>query len=300
MIKIKRIDIALTTLCNFNCSYCRGKPGERTKIPYKDVDTIIDNFFELGVTNVRLDGGEPFLYGKEIFNIIDHLTSKGMQAGIFTNASLIDEETAEKLTEYPNVTLYVTLHILNEIHEFESTIKGLKEIAKHNINVELILIVSKKNISKILSSIQKVPDFDYKIIFRPIIPIGRAFENIDQGFASLNESDIKEFKSILSKIENKFEKLKIVDEISKVHSKKDGYHNKDDGFVLHVNTNGELLPSFAAGTSKYLGSALDLEAIRSKLSDDKTYEYLIDADSAVLNRINGAEMPLQASINLNG
>lgn len=299
MINIKRIDIALTTLCNFNCSYCRGKPGERTKIPYRDVNTIIDNFFELGVTNFRLDGGEPFLYGKEIFNIIDHITSEGMRAGIFTNASLIDEETAKKLTEYPNVTLYVTLHILNDIDEFESTIKGLKEIAKHNLNVELILIVSKKNLSKILSSIQKVPDFDYEIIFRPIIPIGRAFENIDQGFDSLNESDIKEFKSILSEIENKFEKIKIVDEISKVHSKKDGYHNKDDGFVLHVNTNGELLPSFAAGTSKYLGSALDIEAIKSKLSDDKTYEYLINADSAVLNRINGSEKPLQASIKLN-
>lgn len=300
MINIKRVDIALTTLCNFNCSYCRGKPGERTKIPYKDVETIIDNFFELGVTNVRLDGGEPFLYGKEIFNIIDHITSKGMQVGIFTNASLIGVNTAKKLSEYPNITLYVTLHILNDIHEFESTIRGLKEIGKHNINVELIQIVSKKNLSKILSSMQEVPDFDYKIIFRPIIPIGRAFENMAEGFASLNEDDIKEFKSILSQIENKFKKLKIVDEISKVHSKKDGYHNKDDGFVLHVNTNGELLPSFAAGTSKYLGSALDMQSIRSRLSEDMTYEYLIDADSAVLNRINGAEKPLQASINLNG
>lgn len=53
LIIINRLDIALTTLCNFTCSYCRGNPGERTKLPYNEVITIIDNFYELGVRNIQ-------------------------------------------------------------------------------------------------------------------------------------------------------------------------------------------------------------------------------------------------------
>lgn len=298
MIIINRLDIALTTLCNFTCSYCRGNPGERTKLPYNEVITIIDNFYELGIKNIRLDGGEPFLYGNEIFNIIEYAKDKGIQVGIFTNASVINKEIAKRISQYSNLTLYVTLHILNKAQEFEMTLKGLEEIAKCNIDVELILIVSKRSISKLLTSLQKIPNYRYKIIFRPIIPIGKAFQNINEGYSSLSEDDIKEFESIVEEIKNRFDNFEIVNEISNVHKKKDGYHNKKNGFVIHVNTNSELLPSFAAGTSKFLGSALDKKNIKEKLVNNKTFEYLINADNAVLNRINGKEKPLQENINL--
>ncbi|MGB8450861.1 MAG: radical SAM protein [Anaerocolumna sp.] len=298
MIHIKRLDIALTTLCNFTCSYCRGNPGERKMIPYKEVVGIIDNFSEFGVKSIRLDGGEPFLYGKDIFNIMEYAGEKGMEVGIFTNASLINEDMAKKLSQLPHVVLYVTLHILNKEHELEATLKGLKEIAKYNIPAELIIIVSKKSMQKLLVSIKKVPDYNYKVIFRPIIPIGKAFDNMDEGYASLNEEDVKEFEGILHEIKAQFGRLEIMNEITNIHQKKDGYHNRKDGFVLHVNTNGELLPSFAAGTSKFLGSALDMDMIKAKLADSKTLDFLLNADKAVLNRINGEELPLQSNINL--
>lgn len=298
MIRIKRLDIALTTLCNFTCSYCRGNPGERKIIPYGEAIRIIDNFSELGVKSIRLDGGEPFLYGEDIFRIMEYAGKKGMEVGIFTNASLINEDIAKKISLQPNVTLYITLHILNKEQELEATLKGLREIAKYNIAAELILIVSKKSLSKLFVSIKKIPDYNYKIIFRPIIPIGKAFENMAEGYASLNEEDLNEFEVILKEIKEQFGRFEIVNEITSLHEKKDGYHNRKDGFVLHVNTNSELLPSFAAGKSKFLGSALDIEGIKEKLADSKCLEYLLNADRAVLNRINGEEIPLQPNINL--
>lgn len=296
MISIKRVDIALTTLCNFTCEYCRGNPGMRNKIPKKDVFKIIDNFSEIGVEFIRLDGGEPFMYGEEIIDIIEYALSKNIKVGIFTNGSLIDCEMAKRLKKYSDLKLYVTLHILNKDNEFKATIRGLNELDRYNVPTELIIIVSKNHINSIVSTIDILPNLNYKITFRPIIPIGKAFKNMDKGFSSLNEDDVSQFGYVFKQLKTNFKTLNLVNEISAIHEKKAGYHNKNNNFILHVNTDCNLLPSFASGSSDFLGSALDKKSIINKLHNPETLEYLKNADSAVLKRIDGKEMPLQPNV----
>ncbi|BBB89505.1 MAG TPA: radical SAM protein [Methylomusa anaerophila] len=149
MIKIKRLDIALTTLCNFTCKYCRGNPGERKKIPFEEVRIILENFSEYALEAIRLDGGEPFIYGNEIFSIIEYAARKGMTTGIFTNASLLDRQIVKRLQEYIGLQLFVTLHTINEKNEFEATLNGLYLLAEYKILPELIIVVSKKHIPTI-------------------------------------------------------------------------------------------------------------------------------------------------------
>ncbi len=298
MIRIERVDIAITTICNFTCSYCRGNPGERKRLPLDEIKHIISNFIELGARNFRLDGGEPFTYGDELFDVLEYLDERKLKCGIFTNASLINEKTIDKLKKYKDLTLFVTLHILNVANEFEKTLSGLKLLSKTDINVELILIVSKKNIPILEEKLVDIAELGFQLTLRPIIPIGKAFENMEQGFGALTELDVERIEVLLKNEKEKYPSFNVVNAISDIHKKKDGYHDKSEGFVLHVNTNSEILPSFAAGTSKYLGSALDLEQMKKKLEGETVIHFLKSADSAVLERINGTEQPTNEQIQL--
>lgn len=55
--------IAITTYCNYQCFYCKegGESISRKKetIPFSKVKRIIDNAYNVGITNFRITGGEP-------------------------------------------------------------------------------------------------------------------------------------------------------------------------------------------------------------------------------------------------
>src|SRR5512143_1035448 len=166
MLVVKRLDIALTTSCNFTCGYCRGDPGRRKRMPVGEVTAIIDNFRELGLRAIRLDGGEPFLYGDGLFAILEHARARGVQVGIFTNGSLLTEAAVEKLSRHPGLELFVTLHTVNREEELVGTFEGLRLLAAHGILPELLVVVSRNHVPTIRSALARLPPHPYRVTFR--------------------------------------------------------------------------------------------------------------------------------------
>ena len=93
----------MQTLQSFAQKYTRKRINTRTS--QKFIISIILN----------LSGGEPFLR-KDLFEILDY-TTKFDDIVITTNCTLINEKIAQKLAQYPNVRLSISIDGMEEIHD---------------------------------------------------------------------------------------------------------------------------------------------------------------------------------------
>ena len=87
--------ISLTERCNLRCSYCMPENGVilKEKSKYMTSEEVIDIakiFVNLGVTKIRLTGGEP-LIKKNVDKIIIELSKLPIELSITTNAVNINQ-----------------------------------------------------------------------------------------------------------------------------------------------------------------------------------------------------------------
>ncbi len=85
--------ISITEKCNLRCTYCMPAEGialtPRPPLMTEDeIVAIAQTFVDLGVTKIRLTGGEP-LVRKEAHSIIERLGQLGVQLTLTTNGLLV-------------------------------------------------------------------------------------------------------------------------------------------------------------------------------------------------------------------
>ena len=77
--------------CNLNCKHCRvWKKNDVTELSLKEAKGLIAQLHYLGVKQLILSGGEPFLR-KDIFDLIEY-SKKFKKLVITTNGTLLNEE----------------------------------------------------------------------------------------------------------------------------------------------------------------------------------------------------------------
>ncbi len=87
--------ISLTERCNLRCTYCMPPEGVELgpKSQYMTADEILDiasEFVAMGVTKIRLTGGEP-LIRKDFEQILRSLASLNVELAITSNAVILDK-----------------------------------------------------------------------------------------------------------------------------------------------------------------------------------------------------------------
>ena len=83
--------ISLTEKCNLRCHYCmpaEGVPLSPTQITLDEIRRFSTLFSALGVSKVRLTGGEP-LVRRDLPEIVETLSSDFSQIGVTTNGTLL-------------------------------------------------------------------------------------------------------------------------------------------------------------------------------------------------------------------
>lgn len=128
--------ISLTDACNLRCAYCM--PEEKTLVTPShkmmradEILEIAKVFVELGVTKIRLTGGEP-LVRKDAKEIILKLSELPVELTISTNAVLVDEYIdVFKLAGIKNVN--VSLDALNPDEFYTITKRGDFDRIQNNI-----------------------------------------------------------------------------------------------------------------------------------------------------------------------
>lgn len=104
----------VTTRCNADCKYCgvdKKKARATDELGLDEIRRIFTGLKKFGIFYVLLHGGEP-LVKEDLFDVIDLIKSMKFRVGLVTNGTLLDEETAKKLSER-RVTLEVSLDTLD-------------------------------------------------------------------------------------------------------------------------------------------------------------------------------------------
>ena len=142
----RTLSIALTNKCNMNCNFCYAEKGS------EDIDiNFLKNFCkkidELGVLEITLGGGEPFIYPNlvEFCNWIWENTSLGIN--ITTNASLI---TPEIINSIKNTVSSIRISMEAIYEEYDKirnakfkNINNIIKLLKENFNTAINCTVLK-------------------------------------------------------------------------------------------------------------------------------------------------------------
>lgn len=156
---LNQIYFYLTEGCNLRCRHCWIAPkyqGEGTSYPALDLDlfkTIIEQAKPLGLTGIKLTGGEPLLH-PQINEIFEHIQTQELRLTVETNGVLCTPELAEKIAACKEPFVSVSLDGADaENHEwvrgvtgcFEAALRGIQNLAEVGLRPQLIMTIMRHN-----------------------------------------------------------------------------------------------------------------------------------------------------------
>ena len=243
---LRGIYFYLSSYCNLRCAHCwispkhldaTEAPEEAPLIILKD---IIDQAMLLGLQFIKITGGEPFL-SQNLKPLIAYAAANKLKIFIETNGTLIDEDEAKFLKEQSVGQVSVSLDGPDQkINErlrkaewsFDKTIKGIKTLKHHGLNVQLIMSLCKYNCDHLKETISLAEENgvnSFKINY--ITSIGRGESLRSRGDVLTVAECIRLNKVIEEELQPKC-KVKIRFDIPPVF--KSLTHNKGSGGVCAI------------------------------------------------------------------
>ncbi len=196
--------------CNLNCKHCRvlEKNTKEQELTLEQAKSLLSQLYYCGTTKLNLSGGEPFLR-RDLFDILDYAKNFD-DIVITTNCTLIDEEIAKKLAQYPNVRLSISIDGMEAIHDkfrgrkgtFQKVVTTLPILKKHGVRFSIRYTLSKdtlKDAKEVLKLASKNGAEEFNT--RRVILTGNASEDL----MISNE----EYKNIIKELLQECKKLNI-------------------------------------------------------------------------------------------
>ena len=86
--KLSGLHILLTYQCTYECDHCFvwGSPRQPGTLTYEQIEQILNQAKEAGVTSIYFEGGEPFLYYAILVKAVRRAADMGFEVGIVSNA----------------------------------------------------------------------------------------------------------------------------------------------------------------------------------------------------------------------
>lgn len=140
---LKRIDIAIYSGCNLRCKHCYQADLKNSEIclSYEKIKDVLLNCKDLGAYELTITGGEPLLH-PNFFRILNLANKLGYKKIVFTNGTLIDENTANNFENYNVEAVQISLDGPRDIHDwirgegtFEKVLQGITLLVNRDINV---------------------------------------------------------------------------------------------------------------------------------------------------------------------
>lgn len=160
-IHIDNFIFGITNQCNLRCKSCYNsyENSLQEELTLDEMKEMVREVLPLLTYGFSISGGEPFCRKNDLIELVEYIAQLAptTKIGIVTNGTLIDEETAQRLSSIPELTVQVSLDgITKDAHEFnrgrgtfEKALKGISILCKYNINVLLGVLITEKSISEI-------------------------------------------------------------------------------------------------------------------------------------------------------
>jgi len=219
--QISYVRLAVTDRCNLRCQYCMPAHGidivpKQELLTFKEMYRLIRVLTELGVSKVRLTGGEPFVR-KDFVGFLEMLSYNDLldAINITTNGALIAKHIVaiEKLEKVKNINLSIdSLQAVkfNEItrrNSFDTVFKTMGLLEKSSLNLKLNVVVqSGINTDEINDFVRLTKDKNLTVRFIEEMPFN------GKGQREMHENWT--FNKILNEIENEFKVTEVQSEKS--------------------------------------------------------------------------------------
>lgn len=174
--------ISLTERCNLRCFYCMPEEGVQLReksvfMSSEEVIAIAKNFVDLGITKIRLTGGEP-LVKKDVGNIIEALGQLPIELAITTNAVNVDQyiDVLKKAgVKSINVSLDSLIaerfNAISRRSYFDRIMSNIELLLAHDFDVKINVVVIKgTNDDEIIDFIQWTKNTAINIRFIEFMP----------------------------------------------------------------------------------------------------------------------------------
>ncbi|WP_119396559.1 radical SAM protein [Salinibius halmophilus] len=188
----------ITSKCNLRCKHCylesyKDNPSLETCL------SIIDFLSENNVRNINLIGGEP-LIRKDLYKIVERISSNGITCSIATNGSLITKDSCTKLISAGCKNFQISLDSdLSSIHDdirghgsHSLALDAIRTINNLGGTVSICHVVNKKSFERIQSIIKLSRDLNVKNLkITPFLPIGSGQSIKDLSLSIDQETNLK-------------------------------------------------------------------------------------------------------------
>ena len=156
---LNQIYFYLTEGCNLRCRHCWIAPkfqSEGNSYPALDLDlfkSIIEQAKPLGLTGVKLTGGEPLLH-PQIHEILEFVGTEDLSLTVETNGVLCTPEVALQMASCKNPFVSVSLDGAEaKTHEwvrgvegcFETALQGIRNLVDAGLRPQIIMSIMRQN-----------------------------------------------------------------------------------------------------------------------------------------------------------
>ena len=181
----------VTRKCNLKCSHCyinAASTEAMDELTTEEGKRLIDQICEVSHPLLILSGGEPLLR-KDIYELIQYGTQKGLRMGLGSNGALIDNAVAKKLKEagIKTVSISIDSHIPEHHDDFrgvkgswEKAVNAIKALRENDILVQVNTTLTQQNydeIDDIMSLAEKLGVENFHLFF--LVPTGRGKKMAD-------------------------------------------------------------------------------------------------------------------------
>ena len=181
--------VSPTKACNLRCEGCYADSGAaKEKLEWRIIDRIVKEARELwGAPFIVISGGEPLVYRDEGKTVLD-LAERHPQSYfmMYTNATLIDDEVARRLSKLGNLSPAISVEGLREPTDkrrgagvFDKIVEAMERLRREKVMFGVSMTATRENADLLLSD--EVVDFyfdkmgaTYTWLFH-YMPMGRAF-----------------------------------------------------------------------------------------------------------------------------
>ena len=149
---LKNVNLAITNKCPMNCAYCyKTKEGE--ELSTVQLIEIIGQLVEMGVRNLYLAGGEPFVR-EDVIDLIKFGKDKGLTVYLATNGILLNDKNLRDVKESSLDLLFLSYDDpYDEQYYNKSLLKVLdskiERINSYKIPLIINFIVTSKNVYRL-------------------------------------------------------------------------------------------------------------------------------------------------------
>jgi len=270
-----RVHLAVTQRCELHCRHCaqESRDGAADELSLDDIRRLFDEMAELGVMEVVLGGGDPFLR-EDLFSIISYARQKGLSVSISTTAIFLSRVLAKKIAELGIKGFRISFDGSTEKSydyfrgkgTYRRAVRGIKTLRElfEKTPITLHTVLMKPNLSELLTfvrCVQKMRANSWSVDFYRPVGSGAA----DCAKLALSAEEVRETFHTLQRLsENTSVKIEVPHFPHRSQRKGiyRGFGCVGGNIYCHIDSSGNIYPcSFL--TKDFKGGNIKAESLKS-------------------------------------